>query len=80
MIVQSAPEPAEGGLQPDQSTAQHGSRGEVGAQSSQTCRCVTAKGQSWKQEQKGRGRFGALFVLQQELTAGFWGQGSSGAP
>lgn len=47
---------------------------------SQTCRCVTAKGQSWKQEQKGRGRFGALFVLQQELTAGFWGHGSSGAP
>lgn len=36
--------------------------------------CATAKDQSWKQEQKGRGRLGALFLLQQELTAGFWGR------
>lgn len=38
---------------------------------------VTAEDQSWKHEQS---RLGALFLLQQELSAGFWGQGSSGAP
>lgn len=79
VMVQSAPEPPEGGLHPEQSRAQDGSRRELGVQSSQQT-WQMCNSQRWEQEQKGRGRLGALFLLLQELTAGFWGQGSSGAP
>lgn len=74
VIVQSAPEAPEDGMHPEQSSGWQQRGDGCSELTVKRGRCVTAKDQPWKQQQKGRGRFGALSVLQQELTAGFGGR------